>query len=101
MCIEDAPFLLLVLVRVFDDSETCWHGSGVYEDCNQKLWTRNAWIRFKGGRCKWWHFFPDQTAEDMADKFSEIISGRSEQGMSNSIIDGARMLRDSFVKTLS
>ncbi len=31
--------------RPVDDSETCWHGSGVYEDCNNKLWSRNVLIR--------------------------------------------------------
>ena len=31
----------------FPDKETCWHGSGIYEDCNNKLWQRNAMIRYQ------------------------------------------------------
>lgn len=36
---------LNVKAELFDDSATCWHGSGVYEDCNNKLWLRNMMIR--------------------------------------------------------
>ena len=29
-----------------DDSATCFHGSGIYEDCNSRLWARNLMIRY-------------------------------------------------------
>ena len=44
--------------NLFNDHETCWHGSGIYEDCNNVLWSRNLMIRYKGQNCKWWHFYP-------------------------------------------
>ena len=28
------------------DAKTCWHGSGIYEDCNNVLWQRNAMIKY-------------------------------------------------------
>ena len=31
----------------FRDSETCWHGSGVNEDCNNGLQMRNAMIKYQ------------------------------------------------------
>ena len=63
--------------REFDDSSTCWHGGGIYEDCNNKLWTRNAILRHRGGNCKWWHFYPDETYDKLEAKFNEIISSES------------------------
>ena len=33
----------------FHDSDTCWHGSGVNEDCNNGLKMRNAMIKFQVG----------------------------------------------------
>ena len=34
-------------VAPFRDSETCWHGSGVNEDCNNGLPMRNAMIKYQ------------------------------------------------------
>ena len=31
----------------FNDKKTCFHGSGVNEDCNNVLWQRNAMIKYK------------------------------------------------------
>ena len=76
--------------REFDDSATCWHGNGPYEDCNNKLWTRNALIRHYGANCKWWHFYPNEGYDKMKAKFNEIISGTQESGILNNIISMAR-----------
>ena len=35
-----------IVSRPFDDSATCFHGSGIYEDCNSRLWARNLMIRY-------------------------------------------------------
>jgi hypothetical protein len=53
----------------FNDEATCWHGDGTYEDCNNVLWTRNIMIRYKGGTCKWWHFFPTEDYAAVRSKF--------------------------------
>ena len=55
-----------------DDSATCFHGSGVYEDCNSRLWTRNLMIRYHGNACRWWHFYPDETARDLRGDIQSI-----------------------------
>ena len=31
----------------FPDMKTCWHGSGIFEDCNNQLWSRNAMIKYQ------------------------------------------------------
>ena len=33
----------------FRDQATCWHGSGIYEDCNNGLKMRNAMIKYQVG----------------------------------------------------
>ena len=33
--------------KPFHDLKTCWHGSGIFEDCNNQLWSRNAMIRYQ------------------------------------------------------
>ena len=76
--------------REFDDSSTCWHGGGIYEDCNNKLWTRNMIIRHRGGNCKWWHFYPDERYDKLEAKFNEIIGGNQETGIMNNLISMAR-----------
>ena len=35
-----------IVSRPVDDSATCFHGSGIYEDCNSRLWARNLMIRY-------------------------------------------------------
>lgn len=84
-----------------DDSKTCWHGSGIYEDCNNKLWSRNMMIRYHGRNCKWWHFFPDEREPQMKAKFDEIINGQSETGYLNKIISNAKTFQKTwFGRTL-
>ena len=82
-----------------DDSSTCWHGSGVYEDCNNKLWTRNVMIRYHGRGCKWWHFYPDETYKDLKAKFDEIMSGKAEAGVLNSFVKKAKQLQKDYFGT--
>merc|ERR1712223_1507771 len=72
--------------KCIDDTETCWHGSGIYEDCNNLLWSRNMMIRYKGKKCKWWHFTSHETKEILDSKFKEIISGRAESPWMNSVL---------------
>ena len=31
----------------FRDQASCWHGSGIYEDCNNGLKMRNAMIKYQ------------------------------------------------------
>ena len=79
-----------LLPRVFNDMSTCWHGSGIYEDCNSKLWSRNIMIRYYGGDCKWWHFYPEQREADLDSKYKEILAGRSESSLLSGALSGVR-----------
>jgi len=84
-----------------DDRDTCWKGSGVYEDCNNKLWSRNILLRYHGGSCKWWHFYPKEREADLKAKFEEIMSGRAESGMISSMVGSAKkMQKDWFGRSL-
>jgi len=76
--------------REFDDGKTCWHGSGIYEDCNNVLWTRNLYIRYKGNNCKWWHFYPSETYAELRSKFQEIINGKAENQIVHDLIKEAK-----------
>ena len=76
--------------RVFDDSKICWHGSGIYEDCNNVLWSRNLLIRYKGGNCKWWHFYPSEKYADLRSKFEEIMKGEAENPLLHNMIQEAK-----------
>ena len=80
----------LNIFRVFDDGKTCWHGSGIYEDCNNVLWSRNLFIRYKGNNCKWWHFYPSETYADLRVKFQEIMNGKSENPLLQDLIKSAK-----------
>lgn len=73
-----------------DDSATCFHGSGVFEDCNSRLWMRNLMIRYHGNNCRWWHFYPDETTYDLKQKFEEIFAGKQEDGLLNGLARGAK-----------
>jgi len=75
---------------LFNDTATCWHGSGIYEDCNNKLQWRNAFIRHHAGFCMWWHFYPTERYPDLESKFKEIMSGTHETGIINNLISAAR-----------
>jgi len=77
----------------FDDSKTCWHGSGIYEDCNNVLWSRNMFIRYSGGNCKWWHFYPTETYANLRSKFQEIMDGEAESPLLQNLIQGAKDLQ--------
>ena len=83
--------------REFNDTLTCWRGSGKYEDCNNRLLLRNARLRQKGGNCKWWHFYPDEKIENLEEKFQEIMDGRQEGGIINRLVDSMRI---SFSKVM-
>ena len=39
----------------FPDMKTCWHGSGIFEDCNNQLWSRNAMIKYQVHRLQILH----------------------------------------------
>ena len=71
---------------------SCWHGGGIYEDCNNKLGVRNAMIRHRGGKCMWWHFYPDERYPALKSKFDEIMGGKQESGLVNSLLSMARRL---------
>lgn len=80
-----------------DDSQTCWHGSGAFEDCNNKLWSRNILIRYHGGTCKWWHFYPTETTKDLQNKFNEIMSGQAESGMFTQFVGKAKAMSKTYL----
>ena len=82
-----------IFCREFDDSKTCWHGSGIYEDCNNVLWSRNMFIRYSGGNCKWWHFYPSETYANLRSKFQEIMDGEAESPLLQNLIQGAKDLQ--------
>jgi len=75
----------------------CWHGSGIYEDCNNKLWTRNAMIRYQGGGCKWWHFYPDEGVKELEQKFKEIMKNRGDKGLLSSLLRGAKHIKTNYI----
>jgi len=74
----------------------CWRGSGIWEDCNNRQWTRNAMIRWEGGACSWWHFYPDEGITELEEKFQEIMGGRANQGLVDKVIHGARDISTSL-----
>jgi len=77
--------------RGFNDSKTCWHGGGVYEDCNNNMsMGRNLKIRYYGKSCKWWHFFPKENYTQLKEKFDEIMQGKSENSLVNYILKTAK-----------
>lgn len=78
--------------RVFNDTSTCWHGGGIWEDCNNELTMRNAIIRHRGGNCKWWHFYPSERYPALKAKFEEIMEGKHEGGLLNSVLSIARKM---------
>ena len=51
-------------------------------------------IRFYGGNCKWWHFYPHETVEDMRKRFEEIRDGKSDDGIVNNIAQGFGKLKN-------
>ncbi len=57
---------------------------------------RNLMIRYHGGVCRWWHFFPYETKYDMLAKFDEIMSGKHEAGFVNSIASSAKKAQKDF-----
>ena len=68
-----------------------WHGDGTYEDCNNVLWTRNIMIRYKGGSCKWWHFYPSEEYPAVRSKFQEILAqGDNENGILSALLKSAK-----------
>ena len=74
---------------VFDDRKTCWHGSGIYEDCNNMSWERNMKLRYKGGNCKWWHFYAHERYPEVDAKFKEILSSQPKN-LVNDMMQAAR-----------
>ena len=91
---------LFTFFRPVNDTETCWHGSGVYEDCNNKLWTRNLMIRYYGKQCKWWHFYPDETVADLEAKFKEIMADNAEKDILTNLVGNAKSFKKSFAERL-
>ena len=79
--------------RTVDDSNSCYHGRVAFEDCNSAMWYRNTLIRYMGGNCKWWHFYPYETKVDMERKYEEIASGQSENGMFSKILKSVRQIQ--------
>ncbi len=69
----------------------------MYEDCNNKLWTRNLLIRYHGQKCKWWHFYPDEKESALQQKFEEILSGKSEKTIFNSFVSKAKKLQQDYL----
>ena len=68
-------------------------GSGIYEDCNNVLWSRNILIRYKAGQCFWWHFYPTETYAELRSKFQEIMAGQSENPLVSNILNAAKKIQ--------
>lgn len=47
-------------------------------------------IRYYGGNCKWWHFYPDEGKEQLDAKFAEIIKGNTENALVSGVLSAAR-----------
>ena len=45
---------------------------------------------YHGNACRWWHFYPDETARDLRLKFEEIMAGKQEDGLVNGLAKGAK-----------
>ena len=84
----------------FPDMATCWHGSGIFEDCNNQLWSRNAMIKYQGGGCKWWHFLPSEGVKELEEKFQEIIGGDANNHIVDKLIHGAKSVKKTVMNTL-
>ena len=82
----------------FRDSDTCYHGNGLNEDCNNVLWQRNAMIKYKGGGCRWWHFYPYEGVKELEDKFQEIMNGKANNNLIDKLIKGVSFVQDNFLK---
>ena len=88
-------FIFFQYSREIDDSKTCWHGGGIYEDCNNTMALgRNLKIRFYGKRCKWWHFFPKEKYANLKSKFDEIMQGKTENPIVNSLLKSAKSFKE-------
>jgi len=81
----------------------CWKGTSIWHECTSKLWYRNAIIRFYGGDCKWWHFWPIDRLPQLEAKYSEIINngGKQEHPMSDSVISLFYLMFDRIWRGLS
>ena len=53
-------------------------------------------IRWEGGGCSWWHFYPDEGINALEEKFQEILSGGANQGLVDKVIHGARDISSSL-----
>ena len=82
----------------FNDHDTCYRGSGVNEDCNNVLWQRNAMIKYKGGGCKWWHFYPYEGVKELEEKFQEIMSGKANNNLMDKLLKGVSFVQDNILK---
>ena len=47
-------------------------------------------IRYKGGNCKWWHFYPYETYSELRSKFQEIMAGESESPLLSNLMTAAK-----------
>ena len=47
-------------------------------------------IRYKGGNCKWWHFYPSETYADLRAKFQKILNGQSESPLLHNLMNAAK-----------
>ena len=55
---------------------------------------RNLKIRFYGKRCKWWHFFPKEKYANLKSKFDEIMQGKTENPIVNSLLKSAKSFKE-------
>ena len=49
-----------------NDEGVCYHGD---------LMNCNKGMRSYPGGCSWWHFYPDETKEDMLKMYKKIVNG--------------------------
>jgi len=52
------------------DSESCWKGGRMFDDCNKQNSRGNRRGRYS---CSWWHFFPEERTKQMDQKYRDIL----------------------------
>lgn len=55
-------------------------------------------IKYKGGGCRWWHFYPYEGVKELEEKFQEIMNGKANNNLIDKLIKGVSFVQDNFLK---
>jgi hypothetical protein len=51
-------------------------------------------FRYRGGTCKWWHFYPNEEYPAVRSKFQEILTnGDNENGIMSALLKSAKKVQ--------